>query len=408
MDALVKGRQAWAAGSVADAERFLERAIVLSREAGDQQTYGFAHSRLGLSRLSKSPEAAEKSYLEAVSTFEALGVEQAAAAQRLIGVYDTDSMRAEMGFALRGLALIYKSRGNTDLERSKLYYLRALALFERAQATPSQGTVLEELGDIADQQDELEAAEGYYRRAIELDPKAAPQMAERKGNRLAKLGAICLRRGNTAAARDAWQRAQATFSEAGDDARSQDMRGLVADLGVGKIEPIDRDPRLAPMTAVQLPAGKVLILTGRSLVPTTEVDPDSIMLETASRFSEDLCDVLTDSGVTALMYVQRDGAVSIEDALVRSVADGTTHAVLEVSIEHVKTKKDNTVYLKVRFIPLQYQRLASGQTGLHLSPGGSTKTFPLLSETQPDLHDAPLTGLARQLLQELREHGEIP
>lgn len=154
----------------------------------------------------------------------------------------------------------------------------------------------------------------------------------------------------------------------------------------------------------QTPAISVLVITGAGMVPASSSDPryEQTWLQVVSKYTDGLSEAMKAAGINAQVYVKKDRGESTADAIVRVLAQDRKDAVLQVTVRHVRTGSDNTVYLNSELLPLEYVFYSDGTRKI-VPRQGLAKNYPILSTTQPDMRKASLTELGKGFVKELRE-----
>lgn len=122
-------------------------------------------------------------------------------------------------------------------------------------------------------------------------------------------------------------------------------------------------PTVVETKLAQVPARTVLVLTGAGMVPYSNDDPryESMWLQTATTYAQAMQKHIDSSGRRAQLHVKNERGANSADYAAQLLAGARQDAVLQVTITHVKSSAENTIYLSAEFFPLEYRRLSNGQ-----------------------------------------------
>lgn len=167
-------------------------------------------------------------------------------------------------------------------------------------------------------------------------------------------------------------------------------------------------PKIVESELPQRPARTALILTGAGMVPSSAQDPryEATWREVASRYAGALAEEINSAGPYATLHVVKNREDAPQKVLVRLVNEEKKDALVQVTIRHVRTGSENTIYLETEFMPLMYNRLSNGRRTV-IPQSGMAKRYPMFSTTSKDMRDAPISDLAKQFVSELRKQGHL-
>jgi hypothetical protein len=160
--------------------------------------------------------------------------------------------------------------------------------------------------------------------------------------------------------------------------------------------------------APQRPARSVLIVTGVGMVPAAANDPryEKTWLEVAGKYADGLNEATKAAGVQTQVHIRRDRNEALDATVAMLVAKDKKDALVQVTVNHVRTSADNTIYLKAELMSLEYVYYSDG-TRKAVTRKGAEKSYPILSTTKPDMSKASLSDLAQQFVKELRAQGHL-
>lgn len=165
-------------------------------------------------------------------------------------------------------------------------------------------------------------------------------------------------------------------------------------------------PTVVKTDPPRIPARSVLVLTGAGMVATSKDDPryEQTWLKVSNTYADGLSEAINAAGLFSQVHVRKDVAESVESTFTKLVATERKDALLQVTVRHVRSSSDNTIYLKAEFLPLEFRQLSDGRRSV-VPRSGLVRDYPVLSTTQPDMRKASLTELAKQFVKDLREQG---
>lgn len=144
------------------------------------------------------------------------------------------------------------------------------------------------------------------------------------------------------------------------------------------------------------------------MVVSSKDDPryEKTWLDVVGKFADGLSSAITGAGLYAQVHIKNNRQEGSGAALGRLNAKEKKDAVITITIDHIRSSSENTVYMTAKFMPLENVEYSNGERKV-VTQAGMEKKYPIFSTTHPDLSRASLLDLAKEFVKELREQGHL-
>ncbi len=156
------------------------------------------------------------------------------------------------------------------------------------------------------------------------------------------------------------------------------------------------------------PVSSVLILTGAGMVSSSLESPtkEKVFLAAVKVCARALHAELEEAGVDTIKHIIGDKSESPEEAAVRRLSTTPRDALLQVTAAHVRSDNENTIYLDLELMLIEFHRHNSGG-GVATLQEGLAKRYPLHAPDEDDLGQVPISGIAGSFVRDLQAHGLV-